>query len=94
MTLVTLGEVAGTDLMERARSSPVIAAVSEKLARTRALPTVPTALVADGIVRAVERDARHACVPRRIGPVVALRDVPSRLQDLLLRGITDPVPGP
>jgi len=87
MTLVTLGEVAGTQMMEDARSSPVIAAVSAKLARTHALPSIAPAQVARAIVRAVERNARYCNVPRRIGPVIQLRDLPSRLQDALLHGI-------
>jgi short-subunit dehydrogenase len=87
MILVTLGEVAGTQMMEDARSSPVIAAVSEKLARTRALPSIVPAQVAKAIVRAVERNARYCNVPRRIGPMIHLRDLPSRLQDVLLRGV-------
>lgn len=87
MTLATLGEVAGTQLMEDARSSPVIAAVSEKLARTHAMPSIDAAQVARAIARAVERDARYVSVPKRIGPVVHFRDVPSRLQDVLLRGV-------
>jgi len=87
MTLVTLGEVAGTKMMEDARSSPVIAAVSAKLARTRALPSIAPAQVARAIVRAVERNARYCNVPRRIGPVIRLRDLPSRMQDVLLHGI-------
>jgi short-subunit dehydrogenase len=88
MTLVTLGEVAGTQMMEDARNSPVIAAVSQKLARTRALPDITAAQVAWAVADAVQRNARYLCVPRRIGPIVGLRDVPSRLQDVLLRGVT------
>lgn len=87
MTLVTLGEIAGTQMMEEARTSPVIAAVSAKLARTRAMPSIDTVQVARAIVRATERQQRYCCLPRRMGPIVALRDVPSRLQDLLLRGL-------
>jgi uncharacterized protein len=94
LTLVTLGEVAGTQMMEQARTSPVIAEVSEKLARTRALPLITPTAVARGIVRAVETDARYASIPRRIGPIIALRDLPSRLQDVLLRGVTDPMSRP
>ncbi len=87
MTLATLGEVAGTQLMEDARASPVIAAVSEKLARTHAMPSIDARQVACAIARAVERDSRYVSVPKRIGPVVQFRDVPSLLQDLLLRGV-------
>jgi short-subunit dehydrogenase len=87
MTLATLGEVAGTHMMEEARQSPIIAAVSERLAKTRALPTVDAAAVARAVADAVERNARSVNVPRRIGPVVGLRDVPSKMQDVLLRGL-------
>ena len=43
--------------------------------------------VARAVVRAVERNARYCNVPRRIGPVIRLRDLPSRMQDVLLHGI-------
>jgi short-subunit dehydrogenase len=94
MTLVTLGEVAGTQMMEDARNSPVIAAVSQKLARTRALPNITAAHVAWAVADAVERNARYLCVPRRISLIVGLRNVPSRLQDVLLRGVTVESPTP
>jgi short-subunit dehydrogenase len=89
MTLVTLGEVAGTKMMEDVRNSPVIAAVSERLAHSRALPNISPADVASAIAHAVERNSRYVSVPRRISPIIHLRDVPSRLQDLLLRGVSD-----
>ena len=38
LTIVQLGEVAGTEMMEQARQSPTIEAVSRRLARTHALP--------------------------------------------------------
>ena len=87
LTLVTLGEVAGTQMMEDARRSPVIAAVSARLARVRAMPSIEAADVARAVAVAVERNYRHISVPRRIGPLIALRNLPSRLQDLALRGI-------
>jgi short-subunit dehydrogenase len=87
MTLATLGEVAGTQMMEDARKSEVIAAVSNKLSRTRALPPISATDVARAIVRAVERGARRVSVPKRIDPIIGIRDVPSSLQDVLLRGI-------
>jgi short-subunit dehydrogenase len=87
LTLVTLGEVAGTQMMEDARQSPVIAAVSARLARVRAMPNIQPADVARAVARAVERNDRHVNVPRRIGPLIAVRNLPSRLQDLALRGI-------
>jgi len=43
VTIVQLGEVAGTDMMEQARRSPTIAAVSKRFARVKAMPTITTA---------------------------------------------------
>jgi uncharacterized protein len=87
LTLVTLGEVAGTQMMEDARQSPIIAAVSARLARTKALPSISPADVAAAVADAVAHDRRYVAVPRRIGPMIALRNVPSRLQDVVLRGV-------
>jgi short-subunit dehydrogenase len=87
MTLVTLGEVAGTQMMEDARQSPIIAAVSDRLARTKALPSITPADVAVAVADAVRHNRRNVTVPRRIGPMIGLRNAPSRLQDLVLRGI-------
>jgi len=85
MTLVTLGEVAGTYMMEQARLSPVIDAVSKRLAKV--LPVLTPEIVARGITAAVERDARVVTIPRRLGAAVTLRDLPSTLQDLAFIGI-------
>jgi short-subunit dehydrogenase len=87
MTLVTLGEVAGTQMMEDSRQSPVIAAVSERLARTRSMPDLSPAEVADGIANAVERNANYVTIPKRISSMIALRNLPSRVQDLALIGL-------
>jgi uncharacterized protein len=87
ITLVTLGEVAGTQMMEDARQSPIIAAVSARLARTKALPSISPAEVAAAVADAVAHNRRSVTVPRRIAPMIGLRNVPSRLQDLVLRGI-------
>ena len=87
LTLVTLGEVAGTQMMEDARQSPIIAAVSARLARTKAMPSIAPADVAAAVADAVQHDRRYVTVPRRIGPMVGLRNAPSRLQDVVLRGI-------
>jgi hypothetical protein len=87
LTLITLGEVAGTHMMEDARQSPVIAAVSARLARARALPPVAPHTVARAVASAVERNRPYVCVPRRIGPMIGLRNLPSRLQDLALLGL-------
>jgi short-subunit dehydrogenase len=87
LTLVTLGEVAGTRMMEDARESPIIAAVSARFARTRALPPIAPLTVARIVADAVEKETAYVCVPQRISPLIWLRNVPSRLQDLALRGI-------
>lgn len=88
MTLVTLGEVAGTYMMEQARQSAVIDAVSKRLARI--LPVLTPVIVARGIADAVERDATVATIPRRLGATVTLRNLPSTLQDLAFIGIPRP----
>jgi short-subunit dehydrogenase len=87
MTIAQLGEVAGTDMMEAARTSPTIAAVSKRLARTGALPTITPSYVAGKIVDAVERGRRHVVVPSRVTPFQLIRELPSRLNDAILIGI-------
>ena len=74
LTLVTLGEVAGTQMMEDARQSPIIAAVSARLARTKALPPIDRSDVAAAVADAVVRNRRSVTVPRRIAPMIGLRD--------------------
>jgi short-subunit dehydrogenase len=83
--LATFGEVAGTRMMEESRESEVISAVSRRLAK--ALPTQNTEDVARQLVAAVERDASIVTIPRRMGAVVALRNLPSTLGDLAYIGI-------
>ncbi len=87
LTLITLGEVAGTQMMEDARQSPIIAAVSARLARSRALPPIAPLTVARAVADAVVQNKSYVCVPQRISPMIGLRNLPSRLQDLALRGI-------
>ena len=87
LTLVTFGEVAGTQMMEDARQSPIIAAVSARLARTRSLPPIAPQTAARAVANAVEQKRSYVCVPRRIGPMIGLRNLPSRFQDLLLLGL-------
>jgi uncharacterized protein len=86
-TIVQLGEVAGTDLMEQARRSPTIAAVSARLNRVRALPTLTPQQVAGQIADAATAGARHLVTPKRVTPVHLIRELPSRLNDGLLAGI-------
>jgi short-subunit dehydrogenase len=87
VTIVQLGEVAGTEMMETARSSPTIAAVSRRLARVRAMPQITAADVAAAVVDAAAAGRRHCVVPRRVTGMHQLRELPSRLNDLLLLGI-------
>lgn len=86
-TIVQLGEVAGTELMEQARRSPTIAAVSARLAKVRALPTLTPPQVAAQIADAAVAGARHLVTPKRVTPVHLIRELPSRLNDGLLAGI-------
>jgi uncharacterized protein len=87
VTLVQLGEVAGTEMMEVSRRSPTIAAISKRLARTHAMPNTTTATVARKVVDATAA-GRHDCVvPARIHPIHAVRELPSRFNDVLLIGI-------
>lgn len=84
-TLATLGEVAGTHMMEQARQSAKIAAVSRRLSLV--LPVLTPEIVARQLADAVERDARYVTIPRRLGAVVTIRNLPSTLQDLVFLGI-------
>jgi short-subunit dehydrogenase len=85
MSLVTLGEVAGTRMMEQARQSEVIDAVSRRLARV--LPVLSPEVAARAITDAVERGSLVTTIPRRLGPAVALRNLPNTLQDLAFVGL-------
>jgi short-subunit dehydrogenase len=87
VTIVQLGEVAGTDMMEQARRSPTVAAVSRRLARVHALPKLSPELVARKIVDAVIAGRSHVVVPARVGGLHLLRELPSRMNDALLAGI-------
>jgi short-subunit dehydrogenase len=87
VTIVQLGEVAGTNMMEQARRSPTIAAVSRRLARTRALPEITPELVARKVVDAMVEGRSHQVVPARVGGLHLVRELPSRLNDALLTGI-------
>src|SRR6476661_5641540 len=87
ITIVQLGEVAGTDMMEEARKSPTIAAISKRFARVRAMPTISTATVARKVVDATLAGRRNCVVPRRMGSFHTIREVPSRVNDLLMLGI-------
>ena len=86
-TIVQLGEVSGTELMEQARRSPTIAAVSARLARLRALPTLTPEGVAFAMVEAAVAGRRHVVIPSRVTLLHLIRELPSRLNDLLLSGI-------
>ena len=87
VTIVQLGEVAGTEMMEQARRSPTVAAVSRRLARTHALPKLTPELVARKVVDALAAGRSHVVVPARLGGLHLLRELPSRMNDALLAGI-------
>ena len=86
-TMVQLGEVAGTEMMEVARQSPTIAAVSARLDRVHVLPRQTPEAVATRIVDAVVRGARTLVLPARVAAFHGVREFPSRMNDLLLLGI-------
>jgi len=87
VTIVQLGEVAGTDMMEVARQSPTIAAISERFAKMKAMPTITTETVARKVVDATVARRRNLVVPRRMGLFHTIREFPSRVNDLLMAGI-------
>ncbi len=87
VTIVQLGEVAGTEMMEVARQSPTIAAISKRFAKVKAMPTITTATVARKVVDATIARRRNLVVPRRMGSFHAIREFPSRVNDLLMVGI-------
>jgi uncharacterized protein len=87
VTIVQLGEVAGTDMMEVARQSPTIAAISERFAKVKAMPTITTTHVARKIVDATAAGRKKLVVPRRMGLFHTIREFPSRVNDLLMAGI-------
>jgi short-subunit dehydrogenase len=87
VTVVQLGEVAGTDMMERARQSPTIAAVSRRLARTRSMPRLAIDVVARKIVDGTVAGKRDTVIPLRVRGFHLLRELPSRMNDALLIGI-------
>ena len=86
-TLVTFGEVAGTHMMEQARQSPIIEAVSVRLARSKILPMITPADAARAVADAVHQQAQYVAVTRRLAAVIGLRNLPSRLQDVALIGL-------
>jgi short-subunit dehydrogenase len=87
VTLVQLGEVAGTEMMEVSRQSPTIAAISKRLARTHAMPNTTAETVVRKVVDATAAGRRDCVVPARIQPIHAVRELPSRFNDLLMIGI-------
>jgi short-subunit dehydrogenase len=86
-TVVQLGEVAGTDMMEQARQSPTIAAVSRRLARTRSMPLLSIELVGRKIVDGTAAGRRDVVVPARVRGFHLIREFPSRMNDAILAGI-------
>ena len=73
--------------MEQARRSPIIAAVSTRLARLRALPALTPEGVAGVVADAAATGRRHVVIPARVTLLHLIRELPSRLNDLLLIGI-------
>jgi short-subunit dehydrogenase len=84
--IVQLGEVAGTDLVENTRLSGPIAVASRRLDRLKVMRQMSLQEVATKMSDAIE-DARWSLVlPRRMTPLHHLREIPNRLNDILLAG--------
>jgi len=81
------GRALGLPVMERARRSPTIAAVSDRLAVINFLPSLTREQVAGKIADGVAQGRRSVIVPARVAGLHAIREFPSRMNDLMLLGI-------
>jgi short-subunit dehydrogenase len=84
--IVQLGEVAGTDLVESARKSKPIAAASRRLDRLGVLPNLSLETVGAGVADAIAAGRQSLVLPSRLAPLHHHRDLPNRMNDLLLAG--------
>jgi len=84
--IVQLGEVAGTDLVESARNSKPIAAASRRLDRLGVLPNLSLDTVGGAIAEAIASGRQSLVLPSRLAALHHYRDLPNRLNDLLLAG--------
>jgi short-subunit dehydrogenase len=88
MTLVQIGSVP-TELDDMSRRYPPL---REMIRRTEGTPfagrdVTPIARVVDGIVHAVERDARHVRFPKAMSILPMLVELPRRMTELMFRNI-------
>jgi short-subunit dehydrogenase len=86
-SIALLGEVLDTGMNDLAHASPAVSAVSARLARVRAMPTITPDDVGARLVRAAARRQRFVAIPRRMAPLEALRVIPTLLTDALFTGI-------
>lgn len=85
-SIIQLGEVAGTDLMEAARTSPPIAVASQRLDRLKVMRLMSLEEVGRVMADAIESQRSSVVLPRRMTPIHQLREVPNRINDLLIAG--------
>ena len=83
VTVVAPGPV-DTPLWDSVEASPYTAALLRRYARAGLLTKDDPAVLADKVVRAVERDARHVRTPRRALMLNVLSESPRRMTELLL----------
>jgi short-subunit dehydrogenase len=88
-TLVVLGEVAGTTLVESALRDPVTARIAARFSK---LPPLTPEHVARRIADAITSARPTLVLPPLAGPMVHLRQLPTRLTDLLMLGVDPPTP--
>jgi len=91
-TVVLLGEISDTGMIEVAHSAPAFADASRRLRRLGALPHLTPDVVAARIVDGVRRQRATVVIPRRVGGLEAIRTLPMRLSDLVFTGIERPKP--
>ncbi len=79
VTRVEIGEVRDTGLMEKGRTEPRLAAMFERMYRTRFSRLISPDEITRATLAAVEADAWSVRLPRRLSPASLLADAPRRL---------------
>ena len=88
VTLVELGEVAGTGAATQGRQqSRTIAQAVDRMDRLRAMPTAAVPEVARQIANAIERERRNLVLPHRARVLSAIRRLPTIVNRVALAGI-------
>lgn len=85
-TLVELGPVL-TDMLANTENYEPTAKSQQRTYRLRLTVKVPSEKVAEGVVRAVQKDRRHLRVPNRAAGFPMIAEAPRRATEILLTGI-------